>query len=570
MIDLVRGAQPTGRDGATTEPAIEVARSRVIVMGALFSLVFFVIAARLVDVTVLTDRDTARSASAHGAGWAAPKRAAITDRNGTLIATSLTTASLYADASLVPDYKRAARKLVAALPDLDLAEVTAKLASKRGFVWLKRHLTPKQQHEVNRLGIPGLDFQREERRVYPAGRIASHVVGFTDVDGRGIAGVERHFDNQLRADDTTLALSIDIRVQQVLHRELADAMRHFDAIGAAGIVLDATNGAVVAMVSLPDFDPNRPMAIGPDARFNRNTLGVYEMGSTFKIFTTAMALDSGVATLESGYDARKPIRVSRFVIRDYHAKKRWLTVPEIFMYSSNIGSVKMALDVGQARQRKFLKDLGMFAPPPIELPETGQPLLPPKWRQINTMTIAFGHGLSITPLHLASGVAAMVNGGVYYTPTLVKRDAPRVIGRRVISAATSDKIRRLLRLVVAKGTGRKAGAEGFLVGGKTGTAEKVGERRYRRRALLSSFVAAFPMNQPRYVVLAMLDEAKGRKETFGYATGGWVAAPIVKEVVNRIAPILRVRPVDETAPVIQRQMHVRINKETGGPRLASY
>jgi cell division protein FtsI (penicillin-binding protein 3) len=336
--------------------------------------------------------------------------------------------------------------------------------------------------------------------------------------------------------------------------------------------MDARTGEVLAMVSLPDFDPNQPDSIDGEPRFNRATLGVYEMGSTFKIFTTAMALDSGKVTLQGGYDASEPIRIARYVIRDFHAKKRWLSVPEIFMYSSNIGSVKMALDVGPSAQRAFLRNLGMLTPSPVEITEVGAPLAPGQWRDINAMTIAFGHGIAVSPMQLVSGVAAMVNGGVLYPPTLIRRPPGELlVGKRVISARTSEKIRRLLRLVVEHGTGGKAEATGFLVGGKTGTAEKVVGRRYKAKALMSSFVGAFPMNDPRYVVFAMLDEPTGTKETFGYATGGWVAAPVVGNVISRIGPMLGVRPVDEEAPAIRRQMAIEIvTEKTGKRRLASF
>jgi cell division protein FtsI (penicillin-binding protein 3) len=330
--------------------------------------------------------------------------------------------------------------------------------------------------------------------------------------------------------------------------------------------MDVNTGEIAAMSSLPGFDPNRPGAIAEELRFNRTTLGVYEMGSTFKIFTTAMALDAGTVTLGGGYDATDPIRVARFVIRDYLAKKRWLSVPEIFMYSSNIGTVKMAMDVGIAAHRNFLSNLGMMKPVRIELSETGSPLSPNRWRKINTMTISFGHGLAVSPLHLVAGVSAIVNGGIYRSPTLIKRDTNTPVpGKRVISAETSLKMRRLMRLVVDKGTGRKAAAPGFLVGGKTGTAEKVSDRGYRKKALISSFVAAFPMNKPRYVVLAMLDEAKGTKETHGYATGGWVAAPVVAAVVRRIAPVLGVRPV-KVDDASRKTLVIEVSKKSGRER----
>lgn len=530
--------------------AIEMGRNRLMVAGALFTAAFTVIGIRVIDVSVFSENTEPRYTRSIAKDEKHNGRADIVDRNGVLMATSLSTASLFANPRLVLDPEQAALKLATALPDIDVKVIEKKLRSNRGFVWLKRHLTPRQQYAVNRLGIPALNFQREARRMYPMGSLAAHALGFTDIDNKGLTGIERYFDKELRTRQDNMALSIDVRVQHVLEHELGVAMKKFSAIGAAGLVMDVTTGEVVAMSSLPSFDPNQPGAIAQDLRFNRTTLGVYEMGSTFKIFTTAMALDAGTVSLHGGYDATNPIRVARFTIRDFHAKKRWLSVPEIFMYSSNIGTVKMALDVGIPGHRNFLTTIGMMKPVAIELSETGSPLSPNRWREINSMTISFGHGLAVSPLHLVAGVSAMVNGGIYRTPTLIRRNPSETpVGKRVITAETSAKMRRLMRLVVKNGTGRNAAAPGYLVGGKTGTAEKVSGRGYKKKALISSFVAAFPMHKPRYVVLAMLDEAKGTKETFGYATGGWVAAPVVGAVVRRIAPVLGMRPIKETDPV---------------------
>ena len=524
--------------------AIETGRNRLMVAGALFVAAFGVISVRMIDVSLIrTEKtETRRAASVRPASV----RADITDRNGVLLAASVNTASLYADPRKIQDARRAAHRLSEVLPDLDRTQIEKNLRLDRNFVWIRRHLTPRLKYAVNRLGIPGLDFQNETRRLYPLGGLAAHIVGFADVDGRGLSGVESYFDKALRSDGENLALSVDVRVQHALEHELRNAMGEYSAIGAAGIVMDADSGEILAMTSLPGFDPNQPGAIADELRINRATLGVYEMGSTFKIFTTAMALDAGTVTLRGGYDATRPIRVARFTIRDHHPQKRWLSVPEIFIHSSNIGTVKMARAVGTDAHRRFLSRLGMMKPMNIELTETGAPLSPDRWREINAMTISYGHGLAVSPLHLTAGVSAMVNGGIYRDPTLLRRDrgdAPE--GRRVISAATSEKMRKLLRLAVRSGTGRRADARGYFVGGKTGTAEKVSGRGYQRKAMISSFIGAFPMHRPRYVVLAMLDEAKGTAETYGHATGGWVAAPVVGAVVRRIAPLLDIRPADD-------------------------
>ena len=549
--------------------AIETGRNRLILAGCLMALAFTAVGARVVELSALRDHNEPGVAAVSPDARLAVGRADIVDRNGLLVATSLRTPSLYADPHEVLDAEDAAFKLSTVLPGINPAETAVKLASDRRFVWLKRNLTPREQQEVNSLGIPGLHFQDEWKRIYPQGALTAHVVGFTDVDDRGIAGVESSFDDVLRGGRAPLRLSIDLRVQHIVREEVARQIATFNAIGGAGVVMDVETGETIALVSLPDFDPNIPGRMDPDALFNRATLGVYEMGSTFKIFNTAMALDSGTATMLSGYDATHPIRISRFTINDDHAKARWLSVPEIFKYSSNIGSVKMALDVGTEGQKAFMAKLGMLREVAIELPERGRPMVPSPWRPINTMTIAFGHGLSVSPMHLVSGVAAVVNGGIRYPVTLLATDIP-ARGERVVSEKTSHSMRQLMRLVVSEGTGRKADTPGYVVGGKTGTAEKAGGRGgYRQKSLISSFVAAFPMQAPRFVVLIMVDEPKGTKETFGYATGGWVAAPAVSRVIARSAPLLGVAPADPESPEIRRDLMIEMPAE-GGKRLASF
>jgi cell division protein FtsI (penicillin-binding protein 3) len=528
----------------TTKQALETGRTRLLVASLLFAAAFLIVAGRLVSVALISSGGEPSIAEAPRAAQLETERADIVDRNGIVLATNLVTASLYANPREVPNPRAAAAALSKVLPELPQAEVESKLASGKSFVWLKRNLTPKQQYAVNRLGIPGLSFQREERRVYPHANLAAHILGFTDIDNRGIAGVERQFESRLAEEHAPLALSIDIRLQHILKEELSRSVRDFNAIGGAGVILDARSGEVLAMVSLPDFDPNEPGHASADTRFNRATLGVYEMGSVFKVFTTAMALDAGVTSLKGGYDASHPIKVSRYTISDYHAKNRWLSVPEIFIYSSNIGSAKMALDVGPEGQRAFLKRLGMLSPVALELPELGEPQGPAQWKELAAMTIAFGHGLSITPMHVASGVASVVNGGLMVRPTIVKREGP-LAEERILKSDTSDSLRRLMRLVVERGTGKSADAPGYRVGGKTGTAEKAAGKGYKRNALISSFVGAFPMDDPRYVIFLAVDEPKPNKDSHGYATGGWVAAPAVKRLVERMAPLVGIAPVQE-------------------------
>ncbi|NIA68619.1 penicillin-binding protein 2 [Pelagibius litoralis] len=568
-FDLQGGRPVELRLDGTAKQALETGRTRLLVAAVSFALAFSLIGWRLIDLGLMTDRHEPSIARDLSSGGLETGRADIVDRNGIVLATTLPTASLYANPRHVRDPEAAAAQLATVLPQASAAQLGAKLASERSFVWLQRNLTPRQHDAVNRLGIPGLYFQRERRRFYPHGALTPHVVGFTGVDNQGLAGIEQSFDDVLRASVKPLPLSLDIRIQHILSEELARSIDTFSAIGGAGVVMDVTTGEIVAMASLPSYDPAKPAAAAAEARFNRASLGAYEMGSIFKIFTTAMALNEGVVTLRDGYDTRQPIRISRFTIRDFKPKNRWLSIPEIFMYSSNIGTVHMAMDAGTPAQQTFLKRLGLLQPANIELPEVGQPIVPSPWREINTMTISYGYGLAVSPLQVAGAVASLVNGGTAVRPTLLKRDPAKVAkGPRIISEETSETIRRLMRLVVAKGSGRKANAEGYLVGGKTGTADKLAGRRYARNARISSFVAGFPMDKPRYVVFVTIDEPKPTKETHGYATGGWVAAPAVNNIVTRVAPLVGIAPRDNGNAMIE-QLLVEINKSAEGRQLAS-
>jgi cell division protein FtsI (penicillin-binding protein 3) len=546
--------------------ALETCRTRLLVTSALFAFVFAVVALRVVEI-VLLESATAQSHIGRFriATPPVPKRAPIVDRNGELLATTLDSPSLYANPKQILDPADATRKLVKTFPKLNNAEIYAKLTSEKSFVWIKRHLTPREQFEVNQLGIPGLEFEHEERRIYPDGSLTAHVVGYTGIDNAGFAGVERGLDNTLKDREEPLQLSLDLRLQYVLREELQRVIDDFTAKGGAGLIMDVNTGEILAMASLPDFDPNHPGAPDPehpgipvaDRMFNRTTLGVYELGSIFKIFNTAMALDGGTSSLTSTYDAGHPIHIGRFTISDYHGKHRVLSVPEILMYSSNIGAARMAMAAGIQRQRDFLARLGLLKTPKIELSEVAAPQFPAKWREVNVMTIAFGHGISVTPLSFATAAAALVNGGVLRQATLLKLPpggAPG--GQQVMSAKTSEQMRKLMRLVVEHGTGTMAAAPGYVVGGKTGTAEKVSGRHYAERKLLSSFVGIFPVNDPKYLVLVMVDEPHPNKQSHGYATGGWTAAPAVSHIVQRAAPLLGVQPVDESSPEIVRVLTV--------------
>lgn len=540
--------------------ALEIGRTRLLVTAAIFTLAFCVIAVRMVDVSLFKGHVVTASRP-HKAADAAFERVDIIDRNGVLLATSLPIASLYAHPKEIGNPVEAARKIVSVLPDLPVAEVQAKLQSERAFVYIRRNLTPRQEYDVNALGIPGLYFEDHEKRVYPQGELTSHVIGLTDLDNKGISGIEKTFETELRTRREPLRLSLDIRVQTVMRNELLKTMTDFHAIGATGLVMDVHNGELLAMVSLPDFNPNNTATATPEAMFNRATLGVYEMGSTFKLFNTAAALDYGTATVNSVYDVTHPIKVAKFQIYDYHPEHHPITVAEILKVSSNIGSARMAMQLGIDNQRAFMQRMGMLRPVSIELPEVGSPLVPNPWREINSMTIAYGHGMAVTPLHVVNGVSALVNGGIYRPATLLKRPEDEVVpGQQVISANTSAQMRQLMRMVVTEGTGGKADVPGYEVGGKTGTAEKNGAGGYRHKSLLSSFIATFPVSDPRYVVLAMIDEPQGTKESYGFATAGWTAAPAVGRIVSQIGPILGVTPTGSLEPLskIKAQMKAQM------------
>jgi cell division protein FtsI (penicillin-binding protein 3) len=402
---------------------------------------------------------------------------------------------------------------------------------------------------VHELGVPGLGFVEEYRRVYPVGATACHVVGHVDTDNRGLAGIEQFIDenpqlSMASAGGESVALSLDLGVQHVLHEELAAAIATYRAKAAAGIVIDVHSGEVVGMASLPDYDPNRREQALDKDRLNRINSGVYEMGSVFKVFTVASALDARTVNLRSSYDASAPIHVASFTIDDFHGKKRRLTVPEIFIYSSNIGAAKMALDLGGERQRAYLTKLGLLARARTELGDSASPIVPARWENLTTMTIAFGHGLSVTPIQLASAMMPLVNGGIAVPLTFLprSREEGMSIGTRVLRRETSEAMLSLLRLNVLKGTGKRAEAEGYRVGGKTGTAEKVVGRHYSTSALLTTFLAAFPTDAPEYVVLVMLDEPQRVAASKNEATAGVNAAPTAGRIIKRIASILGVAP----------------------------
>ena len=554
-------------------PLLSQAKSRLVMVAGAFLLGYLAITLRVADLTLLRSKPEPEVAKAEDVRPLEKSlRGAIVDRNGELMATSLSMPSLYADATIVENAEQEAHELAAILPGEDEAEIKRRLTSGKHFVWIARNITPKQEYAINALGHPDLGFQDEDRRIYPNAELAAHITGYTDVDGNGIAGVEKTFNKQLTQGGKPVQLAIDLRVQHLLHRELESSVKKFHAKAGVGMVMDVNTGEIIAMVSLPDFDPHHPGDAADEAKFNRATLGVFEMGSTFKLFSTAAALDSGDVHFGSRFDASDPIHYGRFTINDYHAKKRVLSVPEIFIYSSNIGTAKMAAALGPSGLKDFYEHLGFFASAPVELPERGNPLYPKPWRAINTLTASFGHGVAVSPLHLMRATAALVNGGTLVTPTIVKPEKSRISleadGERVVKPQTSQQIRQLLELVVAGGTGEKAYVEGYNVGGKTGTAEKNKDGRYEESLLLSSFIGVFPIDNPRYAVLAMLDEPQGIPESKGFATGGWTAAPVVAAVVSQLGPLYHMAPNLETRD-ITREMAMYLKDIQEGKTLAS-
>ncbi|MFV0474178.1 MAG: peptidoglycan D,D-transpeptidase FtsI family protein [Pikeienuella sp.] len=499
---------------------------------------------------------------------AAVERAPITDRNGRLLATNLPSWAIYAH----PEETRragigaeeAAAKLASVLPEIGEETFRARFAPGRKFVWIKRPASPAERQAVHDLGLPGVYFGQRETRLYPAGRIGAHVLGGATTGAEavdsaelvGLAGVERRLDAELRDParaGAPLALSIDLVAQTALTDVMGAAMKEFKAVAASAVLMDAHNGEIIAMVSLPDFDPNaRPDTRDPDVArvrpmMNRAAEGVYELGSTFKLFAAAQALETGLYAPESLIETAGPLRMGRFKISDFHRMPARMTLRDVIVESSNVGTSRIALAIGGAAQKAFLAKLGFMEPTRLEIAEArlGQPLFPEKWGQLSTMTISFGHGLAATQLHLAAAYASLLNGGLRVHPTLRPGAPAPTEADRVVSTRTSRQLREILRAVVAeeKGTGNFAEVPGYEVGGKTGTADKPSRGGYDESKTISTFAGAFPMSAPEYVLVVTLDEASTYKFGRTWRTAGWTAAPTAGVAVKRLAPILGMRPI---------------------------
>jgi len=534
----------------TRRQALTMAKARIVLVAAGFAALALIAVLRVLYLGLV--EGTPANAAAFGM---TPQRGDIVDRNGAPLARAFPAYALWYNPAALGDdgapLVRPVNEVAAALnrifPDMDVAETAARLASGRPG-YLRRRILPEDANKIHALGEPALEFPRETERFYPQGSLAAHVLGFVGADGRGHVGMEGVFDKRLTdpaTRGTPAMLSLDSRVQGALEDELLKGIADTNAKGAAGLVLDVETGEVLALASLPSFNPNLIDNASAGNIFNRVTNQVYELGSTFKPITVAAAIDAGTVTdLSRRYQSGRPLEIGGFRIRDSHEFGASLNVPEALIHSSNIVTAQIADELGGPRLNATMRSLGMNERPYIELPARGFPLWPKgEWARITTMTVSYGHGIAVTPLHLATAYAALVNGGIWRPATLKKLTPGEVPqGHRVFKASTSARMRQLLRMIVVDGTGKKADAAGYRVGGKTGSAEKPGVGGYRRSSLVSTFAAAFPMDRPRYVIIAMLDEPQGTAATSGQRTAGWTAAPIVGRVVPRIGPLLGIMP----------------------------
>ncbi|OJW73871.1 MAG: peptidoglycan glycosyltransferase [Sphingomonadales bacterium 63-6] len=535
----------------TRQRSLFTARFRVLWVVALFALIAIVALMRIAYIGVVQPGPTRTSM----AEALLPPRGEITDRNGVPLARAFPAYALWFNpaalgdggAPLVKTPAEVAAQLVQIFPDMDAKWLAHRLSNgKAGY--LRRRVLPEEANRVQAIGELALEVPREADRHYPQGTMAAHVLGYVGADGHGRVGMEAVLDKQLldpAERGKPAMLSIDSRVQGALEDELRRGMLAVNAVGAAGLVLDVDTGEVMALASLPEFDPNKIDAAGERNMFNRVTNQVYELGSTFKPLSIAAAIDAGVVTdLSRRYQAARPLEMGGFRIRDSHVMGATLNVPEALIHSSNIVTAQVADELGGKALQRYMTELGMHERPYIELPARGFPIWHKgDWPRLRTMTVSYGHGIAVTPLHLASAYATMVNGGIWRPATLYKVEPGHAAkGRRVFKASTSARMNQLMRMIAVYGTGKSADAPGFRVGGKTGSAEKPGVGGYRRSSLVSTFAAAFPMDRPRYVIIAMLDEPKGTAASSYQRTAAWNAAPIVGRLVPRIGPLLGVMP----------------------------
>ena len=471
------------------------------------------------------------------------KRGNIYGRNGELLATTIDVNSLNINPQEILNKNETIKKLNKIFPELKEESLWRKLNTKKRHINLLREISPKQYVSLLEEGIEGIKIEAKDKRIYPNNNLVSHILGGTDIDGKGIAGIEKSFNEKLlNGEDITI--SIHNGIQYITEKIMSEQIKKFDAEGGAGIVMNAKNGEIYAITSLPDYNANNYNNINNQNLFNKATKGIYELGSTLKLITAAVAFESEYVKENDVFDVSTPLKVSSRTIRDFHPLNYRLNIPEIIVHSSNIGSAKIAKKIGTSTQLKYLKSLGLMDKLDLEIPELGKPQVLKDGKLLTTMTISYGHGIAITPLHLASATATIVNDGVEIKPTLLISKS-KLSNKRIFSSETSKKMKSIMRLVVSSkhGTAKKAQATGYLVGGKTGTAEKVNQTGgYSKKQNIVAFTAAYPMNSPQFVITIMIDNPKGQKFSLGYRTAGWVAAPVIKRLVTRISPILNIKP----------------------------
>jgi cell division protein FtsI (penicillin-binding protein 3) len=540
-----------GTELLITASAPPRSRSRVLALGV--TLMFVAVAGQLINLALRNEGVSTIRVSMMSTPSSTLARPDIVDRNGRLLATDVQMPSLYADPLMIQDADEAAEQLATLFPGLDVRELRRNLADRtRRFVWVRRGLSPSMAQRVHNLGIPGLLFVDEIRRTYPAGRLGGHILGRVDIDNRGTAGIERYID-EIGASEAALGarlsarapirLSLDVAVMHALDEELAGAMTRYEAAGAAGLVLDVRTGEVVASVSRPGVDPAIADEGLDPARIDKVVAGTYELGSIMKLVTVALALEGG-KSLDSMVDTTEPLKAGRFTIEDLHPLGRPMTVGEVFIHSSNVGAGQLALSAGPEAQKAFFQKLGLWGAMRTEVSPGTEPQKPAQIGRIEQITLAFGHGMAVTPIQFAAAAAALVNGGTAVAPTYLARDAaaPLDMGRRLVSSRTSALLRDIMRRNVTDpvGTGRRADVAGFEVGGKTGTAEMAVSGGYRKKAVLASFLATFPASNPSFLTLVMLFEPKGQDVTAGEITAGRNAAPTTARLIERVAPLLGV------------------------------
>jgi cell division protein FtsI (penicillin-binding protein 3) len=546
--------------GALVSTRLDKSGGRIRQLALILCLAYAGIGAKLIKLGLSSEPpQTLKVAVDQAASGARPD---LLDRNGQVLATDVRTLSVFAEPRRIIDKDEAVELITAVLPDVNAKELRERLSSKKGFVWVKRQVTPKEQQEIFHLGLPGVGFVPENKRVYPNGPIGAHVIGFVDKDNIGIAGMEKYLDQQSLTDPHVagftvdpdslkpVRLSLDLKATHALRDELEAGLEKYQAKAGAGAIIDVNTGEIIALESLPDYDPNDPPDMTKESskdKINRVNVGVYEMGSTFKAISISMALDSGKVNLGSRIDARDSLRYGRFTIHDFHATHRVLTVPEVFTHSSNIGTARMALMVGVQGHQAFLRKMGQLDRLRTELPESAEPLVPKRWTELNTMTIAFGQGLNVAPIQALMAVAALVNGGHMIVPTFLTRNETDAMAssHRVVSEQTSESMRYLMRSNATHGSASFANIEGYYVGGKTGTADKIIHGHYSQDKVFTTFMAITPADKPKYLYMVLYDQPQAVAGDGGYHTAAHNAGRVAGLLIRRVQPLEGVAPASQ-------------------------